>query len=234
MNAEQKCSWRRAAGRSAVVLAAIAALGACAVTSEVFVRSDGSGNMSADVSYSRALMALAQEMAGLEGDGDLQSDALHHRLSEVPGVTVHRAVSFQEPRLEVAVRFEDAPELLPGIISFTRVEEGTRARLYLNADEAWRLVQVFPVLNHPGIRAIGPVENAQTTREDYLSMMGMILGSDGAQSLADSTIVVRIDVDGALVSQRGGRMEAGAVVFEIPVLDALLLHEPIDLEVVFR
>lgn len=190
--------------------------------------------MSADVSYSRALMALAQEMAGLEGDGDIGSDALHHRLSEVPGVTVYRAVSFREPRLEVIVRFEDAAELLPGVISFTRVEDGTRARLYLDTERAWRLVQVFPVLNHPGIRSIGPVENADSTREEYLSMMSMVLGPDGAQSLADSTIVVRIDVDGDLVSQRGGRMEAGAVVFEVPVLDALLLHEPIDLEVVFR
>lgn len=234
MNAKQRCFWRCVAGRSAVVLTAIVALGACAMTSEVFLRSDGSGTTSADVSYSRALMALAQEMVGLEGDGDLGSDALHHRLSEVPGVTVYRAVSFREPRMEVVVRFEDAADLLPGVISITRVEEGTRARLYLDADRAWRLAQVFPVLNHPGIRSIGPIENAQTTREEYLSMMGMFLGPDGAQSLADSMIVVRIEVDGDLISQRGGRMEAGAVVFEVPVLDALLLHEPIDLEVVFR
>ena len=236
MNAEQVSSWRRAVGRFAVVLTAIVALGACAMTSEVFLRDDGSGVTNIDVTYFPDLIAMTQDMVASLGDGDISAGPIYDRLNQRDGVTVYQVISpAREPTLRISFAFDDAPRVLPpGIINITRVADGIRARLYLDVARARRMPEVFPILNHPALRAVGPEENQQTTKDEYLAMMGVLLGPDGAQELADSMITVRFAVDGELVSQRGGRIEDGLAVFEVPVIDLLLLHEPIDLEVVFR
>ena len=81
---------------------------------------------------------------------------------------------------------------------------------------------------------MGPEENTEITSEDYLTMMGFVLGPSGPDAIADSLITIELTVEGELVSQSGGRVEDGVVIFEVPLLDLLLLHEPIDLQVVFR
>ena len=129
-----------------------------------------------------------------------------------------------------------SPSLLweAGIVTFEEVEEGTRVRLYLDLDNYKQLEQIFPVLDDPVIRAMGPEENTEITAEDYLTMMGFVLGPSGPDAITESVITIRLNVDGELVSQRGGRIEDGVAIFELNLLDLLLLHEPVDLEVVFR
>lgn len=241
---------RRAAGRLAPVLAAVLsvmALGACAVTQELYVRGDRSGETTIAIGFSADLVARVQEMAALTGsevpeEGVINLEPIHNRLSVRPGVTVYRVEAPEGHRVEVAFAFEDAQAILPspdamaapGVVTVEDVEDGTRVRFYFDLDNYGLLAEVFPMLDDPAIRAMGPEENTEITEDDYLSMMGFILGPAGPEEIADSLITIRVTVDGALVSQRGGRVEDGAVVFEVPLLDLLLLHEPIDLEVVFR
>ena len=250
-------AWRRpAAGRLALVPTALVptavlsllALGACAVTQQIHLRGDRSGETAIAIDFSADLVAQVQEMAELTGaempeGGIINLQPIHERLSGRPGVTVDRVESPAEHRVEVAFAFEDAQAILPSpdeiavarIVTVDEVEEGSRVRLYFDLDNYRLLAEVFPLLDDPTIRAMGPEENTEITQEDYLSMMGFILGPAGPQAIADSSITIRVTVDGVLVSQRGGREEeGGVVVFEVPLLDLLLLHEPIDLEVVFR
>ena len=241
---------RRAAGRLALVLTAVSAvlaLGACAVTQELYVRGDRSGETTIAIGFSADLVARVQEMAELTGsevpeEGVINLEPIHNRLSVRPGVTVYRVEAPEEHRVEVAFAFEDAQAILPGpdamaapgVVTVEEVEDGTRVRFYFDLDNYGLLAEVFPMLDDPAMRAMGPEENTEITEDDYLSMMGFILGPAGPEEISDSLITIRVTVDGALVSQRGGRVEDGVVVFEVPLLDLLLLHEPIDLEVVFQ
>lgn len=241
---------RRATGRLALVLTAVSAvlaLGACAVTQEIYLRGDRSGETTITIGFSADLVARVQEMAELTGsevpeEGVINLAPIHNRLSVRPGVTVYRVEAPEEHRVEVAFAFEDAQAILPspdaltapGVVTVEEVEDGTRVRFYFDLDNYGLLAEVFPMLDDPAIRAMGPEENTEITEDDYLSMMGFILGPAGPEEISDSLITIRVTVDGALVSQRGGRVEDGVVVFDIPLLDLLLLHEPIDLEVVFR
>ena len=244
--------YRRLAGRIALVLTALWALGACAVTQQLYVRGDRSGETTIAIDFSADLVARVQEMAELTGaeipeDGIINLEPIHNRLTVRPGVTVFRIESPSEHRVEVEFAFEDAEAILPsadataqtgidqtGIVTFEEVEGGTRVRLYLDVDNYRLLSEVFPMLDDPAIRAMGPEENTEITQEDYLSMMGFILGPAGPEAIAESLITIRVTVEGELVSQRGGRMEGGVAVFEVPLLDLLLLHEPVDLEIVIR
>ena len=239
--------YRRLAGRLAIVLTALWALGACAVTQQLYLRGDRSGETTIAIDFSADLVARVQEMAEITGaempeDGIINLEPIHNRLTVRPGVTVFRVESPSEHRVEIEFAFEDAEAILPGgdaiaqagIVTFEEVEDGTRVRLYLDVDNYRLLSEVFPLLDDPTIRAMGPEENAEITQEDYLSMMGFILGPAGPEAIAESLITIRVTVDGELVSQRGGSMEDGLAVFEVPLLDLLLLHEPVDLEIVIR
>ena len=237
--------FRRLAGRLAIVLTVLWTLGACAVTQQIYLRDDRSGETTIAVDFSADPVSRLQEMAdiiGAKADGIIDFEPIHNRLSEWPGVRVFRVESPSEHRVEVEFAFENAEAVLPSaatiaqadIITFEEVEDGTRVRLYLDVDNYRLLSEVFPLLDDPTIRAMGPEENAEITQEDYLSMMGFILGPAGPEAIAESLITIRVTVDGELVSQRGGRMEDGLAVFEVPLLDLLLLHEPVDLEIVIR
>ena len=238
---------RRAARAFVPVLAALWALGACAVTQELTVRADRSGETAIAIDLAPDFVARVKEMAALADielpdEGMINLETLRETLAALPGVTVTQVEAPEENLLDLAFAFDDAPAMFPspsllweaGIVTFEEVEEGTRVRLYLDLDNYKQLAQIFPVLDDPVIRAMGPEENTEITSEDYLTMMGFVLGPSGPDAISESVITIRLTVDGELVSQRGGRIEDGAAIFELNLLDLLLLHEPVDLEVVFR
>ena len=238
---------RRAAGTLVLVLAALWALGACAVTQELTLRADRSGETAIAIDFTPVVVARIQEMAALTGaelpeDGIVNLDGIRRSLSALPGMTVMRVESPEENRVEVEFSFEDAPAIFPipsllweaGIVTFEEVEEGTRVRLYLDLDNYKQLKKIFPALDDPVLRAIGPEENAEIPSDDYMTMMGFLLGPDGTDALSESVITIKLTVDGELISQNGGRIEDGVAIFELRLLDLLLLHEPVDLQVVFR
>ncbi len=239
---------RRRAGRTlALVLAAVWALGACAATQELFVRADRSGETAIAIDLTPDLVARIREMAPLTGvelpeEGIVNIEKLRDTLDALQGVTVARAEAPEELRLEVAFAFADALAMFPspsllweaGIVTFEEVDEGTRIRLYLDRDNYKQIKSIFPILDNPFVVAMGPDENAEITSDDYLTMMGFLLKPEVADTIPESVITIRLTVDGELVSQRGGRIEDGVAIFELNLLDLLLLHEPVDLEVVFR
>ena len=238
---------RRAARAFVPVLAALWALGACAVTQDLTVRADRSGETAIAIDLAPDFVARVKEMAALADielpdEGMINLETLRDTLAALPGVTVTQVEAPEENLLDLAFAFDDAPAMFPspsllweaGIVTFEEVEEGTRVRLYLDLDNYKQLAQIFPVLDDPVIRAMGPEENTEITSEDYLTMMGFVLGPSGPDAITESVITIRLTVDGELVSQRGGRIEDGVAIFELNLLDLLLLHEPVDLEVVFR
>ena len=238
---------RRAGRTLALVLAAVWALGACAVTQELLVRADRSGETAIAIDLTPDVVARMQEMAALADielpeKGFVNLESLHKTLSALQGVTVTQIDAPEDHQLELAFAFEDAPAIFSspsllweaGIVTFEEVEEGTRVRLYLDLDNYKQLSDIFPTLDDPVIRAMGPEENTEITSEDYLTMMGFVLGPSGPDAISESVITIQLTVDGELVSQRGGRIEDGVAIFELNLLELLLLHEPVDLEVVFR
>ena len=217
------------------------------MTQQLTVRDDRSGETAIAVDIDPEPLAHVQQLVALTGaelpeDGLVNLDRMRDSVSARPGVTVIRIESPEEHRVEVEFAFADAQALFPsasllweaGLVSFEEVEEGTRMRLYLDLDNYKHLSEIFPMLDDPVVRAMGPEENTEITSEVYLTMMGFFLGPSGPDAIADSLITIELTVEGELVSQSGGRVEDGVVIFEVPLLDLLLLHEPIDLQVVFR
>ena len=222
-------------------------MAACAVTQEITVRADRSGETMITIDLAPDLVARVQQLAAHFGDERpedraINLDTLRYTLSALPGMTVIRVDSPGENRLEVEYSFKDAPAAVvgpsllqePSVFTFEEVEEGTRVRLYLDLENYNQLLQIFPALDDGILGFFGPGENIETTTEDYLTMLGFFLGPRVTDALSESVITIRLTVDGELISQRGGRIKDGVAIFELNLLDLLFLHEPLDLEVVFR
>ena len=240
--------WRTKTRAVTLVLAALFTVAACAVTQEITVRADRSGETMITIDLAPDLVARVQQLAAHFSDerpedrAIINLDTLRHTLSALQGITVIRVESPEENRVEVEYSFRDAPAAVvspgllrePGVVTFEEVEEGTRVRLYLDLENYNQLQQIFPALDDGILGFFGPGENIETTTEDYLTMLGFFLGPRVTDALSESVITIRLTVDGELISQRGGRIKDGVAIFELNLLDLLLLHEPLDLEVVFR
>ena len=232
----------------APVLACMWVLSACAGTQEIIVRSDRSGETMISIDLVPDVVERIEEMAALTGielaeDGLINLDSLRKTLNTLPGVTVTRVENTEEHSFSITFTFADALTIFPspnplweaGIVSLENLEEGTQMRIYLDLDNYEQLSEVFPALEDPVIRAIGPEENTQITADDYLTMMEFILGPSGPEAISESVVTIKVTVEeGELVSQSGGRIEDGVALFNLRLLDLLLLHEPIDLQISFR
>lgn len=244
-------AWRRAGA----ALSALWALGACTVSQQIHLRGGCSGETAIAIEFSDS-DALVHDLTGRSEAG---ADALasfgnrvRSHLDTREDVTAVRVDSSEADRMEVEFAFRDARAVLPNaplrplilasealaevdFITFEEVAEGTRVRAYLDLNGYRQFSSLFPLLDNPLIRPLGPEESAGLTPEDYLAIVAFVLGPDGPAAISDSEIAIRIRVDGELVSQRGGRVEEdGAVVFEVPLLDVLLLHQPLEMEIVAR
>lgn len=238
---------RRVAGALSVTLIVLWLLSSCSVSQQLIIRTDGSGQTTIALDLNPELASYVQELAALTGatlpeTGLIDLEPIHESLKKQPGVTVIRMEAPDEYRVEVEFSFEDAEEIFrsaspiweAGVVTFEELEDGASLRLYLDINNYKQLSALFPLLDTPVIRAIGPEENANITAEDYLSMMSFVLGPAGPPAISESMIILEIIVDSELISQSGGRVENNVLIYEVALLDLLLLHEPIDLLVVFR
>ena len=73
-----------------------------------------------------------------------------------------------------------------------------------------------------------------TTEAEYLDMVSFSIGDQGPGLLKKSFITMTIDPEGDIVSQTGGTISGGAVIFRIPVLRLMVLDKPLDYSVTFK
>lgn len=232
---------------TASLFAALWTFCSCAVSQQLTIRTDGSGDTSIIVQISPEIASYLREIATLTGaklpeTGLIDLSPINKSLEARPGLTIVRVEAPVEHQVELEFSFEDVEAIFrsasllweAGVVTFEEIEGKASLRLYLDIDNYRQLSTLFPVLDDPVIRAIGPEENTDISAKDYLSMMGFVLGPGGPPAISESLIIIKVTVDGELISQSGGRMEGETLIYEIPLLDFLLLHEPIDLRVVFQ
>ena len=88
-----------------------------------------------------------------------------------------------------------------GIVSFTKTAAGYSLRFHLERGNFDQVLEFLPFLQNPLFEGLGPQEGDATTESEYLEMIELALGAEGAAKLKTSTIETRVAVKGTLVSQ---------------------------------
>ena len=104
--------------------------------------------------------------------------------------------------------------------------------IHLDMDNYPQLTRIVPFLADPNFETFGPLYNEGMNEEEYLDMISYILGEDGPGAITDSVISLRLTTPSVIKSNMGGVRESpNSIIFDIPLIEFLLLAEPIDFSV---
>lgn len=102
----------------------------------------------------------------------------------------------------------------------------------LSMDNYDQLVPVIPFLADENFEAFGPVYNQGLSKSDYLEMIGFMLGEEGPPAIEKSTITLKIATPKPIKSfTNGKKVGANLYEFSFPLIDFLLLADPISFSV---
>lgn len=117
------------------------------------------------------------------------------------------------------------------IVVFTENGGKTKLEINLNIENYSTLAKAIPVLSDPNLEVYGPVYNnppyESKTEKDYLFMIDFIFGS-GSQDIKNSVINLNYTAPSEITNSNGTAKD-NTVSFSIPLIDFLLLHEPVYL-----
>jgi hypothetical protein len=218
----------------------------CTLSQQVVLGRDGSGTARVRVELAPVFLQYLQDLAELTG-ASKQPDILAPEKIAAgfppEGKIALTRISSPEPTLldlELAFPpleelFADSGELAAaGILSHRRQGQTRSFELHLNRDNFTQLTELFPVLDNPLFEGLGPRENDQTSEEEYLELIELALGDEGDEALEASYLELVVQVEGEIVSQKGGEIVPGGVRYRIPLIRVLLLDKPLDYSLIYR
>ncbi len=221
----------------------------CTMSNTIVVKGDGSGTVAVRVEISKLFKEYLVSMAEVAGQEQIAKEGKLFDLKEIqkgfegrPGVTVKRLASPKPETLEVDLAFRSIQEVFAsddalkstGVISFTQTNGTKTVKVHLDRANYKQTSVLFPGLSNPLFEGMGPQPNDAITEAEYLEMIKFSLGDEGPALVKKSFIEMAIRPEGEIVSQTGGAVTNGTVVFRIPLLRLLLLDKPLDYSVSFK
>jgi len=238
-----------AAGLAVALVAAAPSLLSCTVNQVLSLSADGSGTLSTHAEVSPVLRDYLASLAQVSGADSPMSKgqvfdaaATRRDLQARPGLKVIRAAAPTPASLDVDLGFDSLTDALRGegaladAGAVTLVDAGDRATLKLRLDRSTygQLTALFPPLQDPVMRQLGPQGTGAVTESDYLDMIRFSIGDAAPGLLRKSFFTLTVHPAGEILSQSGGTVADGAVVFRIPVLRVLVLDRALEYSVTYR
>jgi hypothetical protein len=224
-------------------------LASCSMSNTVVVKTDGSGTVAVRLEISRLFREYLASMAELSGQSGTAKEGQLFDLKEIrkgfeakPGITVKRLASPKPETLEVDLAFRSIQEVFTtddtlksaGVVSFTQGNGTRTVKVHLDRANYKQVATLFPGVSNPLFEGMGPQVEDTITEAEYLEMIQFSLGEEGPALVKKSFIDVAIRPEGEIVSQAGGTVSNGTVLFRIPLLRLLVLDKPLDYVVTFK
>ena len=220
----------------------------CSINQTLTVKADGSGTANIHMELSKSLANYFLNLSEIAGKTELVESGQVFDLKEIrdslesrPGLTVTRMATPTQTVLDMDVSYHSIKDVFDddslksaGIATFTQKDGVTTLSLHLDKQNYQRLGKLFPILDDPLFSGMGPQANQSVTAAEYLKMIQFSLGSDGPAQLTKSNILLTIRPEGEIVSQSGGTVSGGAVIFKVPLLRVLVLDKALDYSVSFK
>ncbi len=223
-----------------ILLVALVLLAGCSVREEISLQPDGSGEATLTVDLHPILVAyvsdLASAMTGVETEHPVfDVTQIAAEIDERPGIELVRAEQRGRGGLTLVTRFNDinaifAREGAGDVLRFERRGDERVLTMTLGRDAVARFLEYAPEESASMVELLFPPADGSVTREEYREELAWALEEYDRRpaverALDEARIEVRVSPQGRLVSQRGGEVVDGTVVFTIPVLELLTLRD---------
>ena len=239
-------SSRRTTRLAFATLLTLATLLGCTIKQQVDLAADASGTVSMQVRLEPVFVQYIEDLSALTGESTggkiFNVEEIERGFAERDDVTLLSVSAPTADALNMKLEYRSIQEVFSseqqlqesGIIRFEKVSQGYSVRFHLDRKNFPAVMTFIPALQNPLFEGLGPQENDDTTEEEYYELMDLALGEGGAESVRNAYIETKVTVRGALVSQSGGKITPGGVIFTIPLIRVLLLDEPLDYSLVFK
>ncbi len=144
-----------------------------------------------------------------------------------------------ENSYSISFNFNDIPSVLSALkgdhsISVLK-EDRNSLKFHLDINNYQELKAIIPFLADPNFEVYGPEYNQGMSEEDYLDMIYYLLGEDGPDAIRNSTIDITIITPSEIVSSSGVEKKGPkTVLYSFPLIDFLLLNEPMEFEITWK
>ncbi|MBN2533954.1 MAG: hypothetical protein JXB88_13775 [Spirochaetales bacterium] len=217
----------------------------CGVQQEISISVNGSGSTDLTVEldpvfvyYILDLTEAFSDPGSVEKVDIFKIEEIKKQINEKPGASVKKIASPEQKSLVLSFRFSDIRQLLtPGdknvrdIISFSTNNNRNRIHFHLEKANYSKLTDLFPVLKNQVFENLAPQVDEDIPAAEYLDIIEFAMGEEGPPAVMSSVITIKVKVQGKIISQKGGTVKDGAVLFRIPLLRVCLLNQPLDFEV---
>jgi hypothetical protein len=231
------------------VFSLLLCLPGCSVNQSMVIKGDGSGTAGLHVEISKVLRDYFTNLAEVSGSknagknaGIFDLNVIRKSLESRSGVAVKRLAAPSPDSLELEVSFSSVKDAFAAekgakgsaVVAFSRDGDKKTLELHLDKGNYAELAVLFPALSDPVFAGMGPQPNESVTDDEYLQMIEFSLGEQGPPLLKKSFVTLTVRPEGEILSQSGGTLSNGSVVFKIPLIRILVLDSPLDYSVTFK
>jgi hypothetical protein len=215
----------------------------------IVIRSDGSGTLAMHVEVARLLHDYISRLSEVSdkpvlgpGGAFFDAESMRKDFESRSGITVTKAVTPSNDSVDLELAFNSIQDVFAqdeslkntAALAYSESDGKKIIRLHLDRSNYPQLARAFPLLASPAFAAFGPQANDTTTDDDYMEMVRFSIGEEAPALLKRSFVTLTLAPEGQILSQSGGEITGGTVVFRIPLVRLLVLDKPLDYSVTFN
>jgi hypothetical protein len=241
--------WFRACCVPAALVLVFLLFASCSGRIEGALRQDGSAELTLDAALQPEMTRLLSSLARVMGNNAAAGGPL------LDGPDIARSMAAAPGISAVSLR-NQGPAAIAGTVSIFRVDSflalpnsalpnGRSAAPFIRYDPAGKLVITMDHDSGPRILLLlsedvndylsslmAPVATGETlTRAAYLNLVGSMYGRPVADEIAAARIQVSLAFPRSVKEVRGGTSQGGRAQFNVPLVDLLVLEQPLVYEV---
>ena len=212
-------------------------LSACTVTEELTINSDRSGESVSDIHVEQFFIDVLGDFAEFlpENDESIMDSAISGYVDGMTGIASIEKSSWEKTgENEYLISFSYSS--LEKLLSDFNADEQTlltvtdnSISLYLDIESYQELKKIVPFLADPNFEVYAAEYNQGMSEEDYLDMIYFLLGEDGPEAIRNGQVTMDITVPGTITATEGCEaIDSNTIRFSFPIIDFLLLNEPIS------
>ncbi|MCL2230759.1 MAG: hypothetical protein FWC01_06650 [Treponema sp.] len=214
----------------------------CAARINGSLASDGSASLSLNMALEPAMTSLIQRLneAGSGASGPvLNGPGIASSFASAPGVTSATFRNLTSSSIEGQIRISAISEFFGtrrGFVTFEQRAQGGRCVINLNRTNGPEILGLISEEISDYLNALmAPVATGEEmTRPEYLDLVASFYNRNIRNEIASSRVRVSIDFPGAITAARGGTYSGRRANFDIPLLDLLVLENPLVYEVTWN
>ncbi len=220
-------------------------LASCSVTQSFTLKKGDSGSSFTDIKVDQFFLDVLEDFSDFSPSGDysLMDEAMLNFTDRISASSSSSSVMLRtdgnSKRYVISLDYSSLLKLVSDLNggksnTLLSVSENKMA-LNLNIDNYGELESVIPFLSDPNFEVYGPRYSYGMSYEEYMDMINFLLGEEGVEALEKSFVSIDIRTPGDITGTKGA-MKIGSrrAVFSFPIIDFLLLNEPLTFSVEWK